>query len=347
MRTSRISEPDITWGFAMRRRAFIALLGGAVAAWPLPIRAQQSEQIRRIGILWPYAEADPDSQSRIASLRHALQDLGWTEGRNLRFDFRWGASAEDRDRIRRYAMELVALAPDVIVAGSGGIAIELRQTTRTVPIVFPTANDPIGTGLVESLARPGGNVTGLTGFESEKTEKSLELLKAIAPGVTRVVVIRNPTRGGGTASLSAIAATASPLGMEVSAVDLRDVEAIERGLAAFAQAPDGGLIVPPAALATTHRTAIISLAARYRLPAVYPLRLFVIDGGLMSYGPVTTDLYPRVAGYIDRILKGEKPGDLPVELPTRFELCVNLKTAKALGLGVTPALRAIADEMIE
>jgi putative ABC transport system substrate-binding protein len=242
---------------------------------------------------------------------------------------------------------LVALAPYVIVAGSGGIAIELRQMTRTVPIVFPTANDPVGTGLVESLARPGGNVTGLTGFESERTEKFLELLKEIAPGVTRVAVIRNPTRGGGTASLGAITAAAPSLGMAVTAIDLRDVEAIERGLAAFAQAPNGGLIVPPAALATTRRDVIIPLAARYRLPAVYPMRLFATDGGLMSYGPVTTDLYPRVAGYIDRILKGERPGDLPVEFPSRFELCVNLKTAKALGLDVPPTLRAIADEVIE
>jgi putative ABC transport system substrate-binding protein len=331
----------------MRRREFIALLGGAAAALPLPTRAQQGERMRRIGILWPYTEADPDSQSRIASLRQALFDLGWAEGRNLRFEFRWGASAEDRDRIRRYAMELVALAPDVIVAGSGGIAIELKQTTRTVPIVFPTANDPVGTGLVESLVRPGGNVTGLTGFESEKTEKSLELLKEIAPHVARVAVIRNPTRGGGNASFSAIQASASPFGMEVSGIDLSDVDAIESGLAAFAQTPNGGLIVPPAALATTHRGVIIPLAARYRLPAVYPLRLFVMDGGLMSYGPVTTDLYPRVAGYIDRILKGEKPGGLPVEFPTQFELCVNLKTAKALGLDVPETLRATADEVIE
>jgi len=331
----------------MRRRAFIALLGGAAVAWPWAAKAQQGRPMRRIGILWPYAETDPDSQSRIASLRHALQDLGWTEGRNLRFDFRWGASAEDRERIRRYATELVVLAPDVIVAGSGGIAIELRQTTRTVPIVFPTANDPVGTGLVESLARPGGNVTGLTGFEAEKTEKSLELLRAIAPHVTRVAIIRNPTRGGGTASFGAIQAAASPLGMEVSGIDLRDVETIERGVAAFAQLPNGGIIVPPAALATTRRNVIISLAARYRLPAVYPLRLFVTDGGLMSYGPVTADLYPRVAGYIDRILKGERPGDLPVELPTRFELCINQKTARALGLDVPARLRAITDEVIE
>jgi putative ABC transport system substrate-binding protein len=330
----------------MRRREFITLLGG-VAAWPLQTRAQQPERVRRIGVLWPDTEADPVSRSRLASLRQALQDLGWIEGRNLRFDYRWGASAEDRDRIRRYAIELAALAPDVIVAGSGGIAVELKRTTRTVPIVFPTANDPVGTGLVENLARPGGNATGLTGFESGRTEKFLELLKQIAPGVTRVAVIRNPTRDGGKANFAAIQAAASPLQMEVSAIDLRDVDAIERGIADFAGAPHGGLIVPPAALATTRRGVIIELAARYRLPAVYPLRIFVTDGGLVSYGPFTTDLYPRVAGYIDRILKGEKPGDLPVQFPTRFELFVNRKTARALGLDVPAALLAIADELIE
>ena len=330
----------------IKRRAFLSLLGGAAAAWPLVTRAQP-ERMRRIGVLWPYTEADPDSQSRITSLRQGLQDLGWVEGRNLRLDFRWGASAEDRDRIRRYAMELVALAPDVIVAGSGGIAMELKGATRTVPIVFPTANDPVGAGLVESLARPGGNATGFSGFDSVGTEKFLELLKQIAPSVTRVAVIRNPTRDGANASFAAIQAAASPLRMEVSPIDLRDVDAIERGVAAFADAPNGGLIVPPAALATIHRDVIIKLAVRYRLPAVYPLRIFVSDGGLVSYGPVTTDLYPRVAGYIDRILKGEKPGDLPVQFPTRFGLVINLKTARALGLDVPPALLAIADEVIE
>jgi putative ABC transport system substrate-binding protein len=244
-------------------------------------------------------------------------------------------------------MELVALAPDLIVAGSGGIAIELKRTSRIVPIVFPTANDPVGTGLVESLERPGGNATGFSGFESGQTEKFLELLKEVAPSVTRVAVVRNPTRGGGNANFGAIQAAALPLGVEVSPVDLRDVDAIERGVAAFAGAPNGGLVVPPAALATTHRDVIIKLAARYRLPAVYPLRVFVIDGGLMSYGPVTTDLYPRVAGYIDRILKGEKPGDLPVQFPTGFELCINLRTARALGLDVPPGLLAITDEVIK
>jgi putative ABC transport system substrate-binding protein len=330
----------------MRRREFIAGLAGTAAIRPLPARAQQPERVRRIGILWPYAETDPDSQSRIGSLRRALQDLGWTEGRNLRFDTRWGASAEDRDRIRRYATELVVLAPDVIVAGSGGIAVELKRTSRSVPIVFPTANDPVGTGLVESLARPGGNATGFSGFESARTDKFLELLKQIAPGVTRVAVIRNPTRGGGTASLGAIQAAAAPLGMEVSAVDLRDVDAIERGVAAFAGAPNGGLVVPPAALATTHRDVIIKLAARYRLPAVYPLRVFVSDGGLVSYGPDTTDLYPRVAIYVDRILKGGNPGDLPVQFPTRYEMTINLKTAAELGLDVPERLLATADELI-
>lgn len=330
----------------MRRREFITLLGVSVA-WPLPMRAQQPGQMRRIGVLWPYTEADPDSQFRIASLRQALLDLGWTEGRNVRFDFRWGASADNPDRIRRYATELVALAPDLIVAGSGGIAIELKRTSRAVPIVFPTANDPVGTGLVESLERPGGNVTGFSGFESGQTEKSLELLKRIAPSVTRVAVVRNPTRGGGNASLRAIQAAAFPLGVDVSPVDLREVDAIERGVAAFAVAPNGGLIVPPAALATTYRDVIIKLAARYRLPAVYPLRVFVTDGGLMSYGPVTSNVYPRLAGYIDRILRGEKPGNLPVQFPTRSELWVNLKTARALGLDVPPTLLATADDVIE
>jgi putative ABC transport system substrate-binding protein len=298
-------------------------------------------------VLWPYTEADPDSQSRIGALRQALQDLGWIEGRNLRLDYRWGASADNPDRIRRYATALVALAPDVIVAGSGGIAVELKRTTRTVPIVFPTANDPVGVGLVESLERPGANATGFTGFESGQTDKFLELLKQIAPSVTRVAVIRNPTRGGGNANFGAIQAAALRLGVEVSPIDLRDVDAIERGVAVFAGAPNGGLIVPPAALATTHRDVIIKLAARHRLPAIYPLRVFVTDGGLMSYGPVTADLYPRVAGYVDRILKGEKPGDLPVQFPTRFELCVNLKTARVLGLDLPPSLLALADELIK
>jgi putative tryptophan/tyrosine transport system substrate-binding protein len=335
------------WEFHMRRRAFITLLSGIAAAWPPPTKAQQPERRRRIGVLWPYTEADPDSQSRIASLRQALQDLGWSEGRNLQLDYRWGASADEPDRIRRYAMELVALAPDVIVAGSGGIAVELKRISRTVPIVFPTANDPVGVGLVESLQRPGGNATGFSGFESGQTEKFLELLKQIAPNVTRVAVIRNPTRGGGNANFGAIQAAALPLGVEVSPVDLRDVDAIERGVAVFAGAQNGGLVVPPAALATTHRGVIIKLAARYRLPAVYPLRVFVTDGGLMSYGPATTDLYPRVARYIDRILKGEKPGDLPVQFPTRFELFINHKTARALGLNVPAGLLALADEVIE
>jgi putative ABC transport system substrate-binding protein len=298
-------------------------------------------------VLWPYADDDPDSRSRIITLRQGLQDLGWAEGRNLRFDFRFGASADDRDRIRRLAMELVALAPDVMVAGSGGIAVELKRVTRTIPIVFPTANDPVGAGLVESLARPGGNATGFSGFESVRTEKFLDLLKQIAPGVTRVAVIRNPTRDGGIASFGAIQAAASPLGVKVSPIDLRDVGAIERGIAAFADTPDGGLIVPPAALATTHRDVIIKLAARYRLPAVYPLRLFVSDGGLASYGPATSDLYPRVAGYIDRILRGENPGDLPVQFPSKFELVINLATARGIALDVPATLLAIADEVIQ
>ncbi len=232
------------------------------------------------------------------------------------------------------------------MAGSGGIAIELKQTTRTVPIVFPTADDPVGSGLVETLTHPGGNATGFAVTESGGAAKWVELLKRIAPNVTRVAVIRNPTRGGGQANFAAIQAAASPLKLEVSGIDLRDVDAIERGVAAFAGMPNGGLIVTPAALATTRRDVIIKVAARYRLPAVYPMRLFVTDGGLASYGLATNDLYPRAAGYVDRILKGEKPGDLPVQLATRLELVVNLKTATALGLELPPTLLAIADEVI-
>jgi putative ABC transport system substrate-binding protein len=233
------------------------------------------------------------------------------------------------------------------VAGSGGIAIELKRTTRIVPVVFPTANDPVGAGLVESLEQPGGNATGFSGFESGKTDKFLELLMQIAPSVTRVAVIRNPARAGGSANFGAIQAAASQLSLDVSPVDLRDVDAIERDIAIFASAPNGGLIVPPAALATSRRDLIIKLAARYRLPAIYPLRIFVTDGGLMSYGPVTTDLYWRVAGYIDRILKGEKPGDLPVQFPAKYELFLNLKAARALGLDVPAALLTLADEVIK
>jgi putative tryptophan/tyrosine transport system substrate-binding protein len=329
----------------MRRREFITLLGAAAAAGPA--KAQQPVQMRRIAVLWPYPEADPDSQSRIASLRQALRDLGWVEGGNLRVDYRWGASAEDRERIRRYAVELVALAPEVIVAGSGGIAIELKQTTRTVPIVFPTADDPVGSGLVETLAHPGGNATGFAVTESGGAAKWVELLTQIAPSVTRVAVIRNPTRGGGQANFAAIQAAALPLKLEVSAIDLRDVDAIERGVAAFAGAPNGGLIVTPAALATTRRDVIIKLAAHYRLPAVYPMRLFVTDGGLASYGLATNDLYPRAAGYVDRILKGERPADLPVQQATKLELIINLKTAKALGLTIPETLLATADEVIQ
>jgi len=330
----------------MRRREFIAGFGSALI-WGQATRAQPSEGGRRIGILWPYAEADPDSRSRIASMLKALLDLGWIENRNLRLDYRWGATAEDRDRISRYAMELVALAPDLIVAGSGGIAVELKRMSHTVPTVFPTANDPVGVGLVESLERPGGNATGFSAIESGHTEKFLELLRLIAPSVTRVAIIRNPTRGGGTAAYAAIEAAASPLGVEVIPVDLRYVDAIERGVALFAEAPNGGLIVPPAALATTHRDVIVKLAARYRLPAIYPLRIFVTDGGLMSYGPATTDLYPRVADYINRILNGTKAGDLPVQPSAKTETVLNAKTAMALGLSIPEALLSAADELIQ
>jgi putative tryptophan/tyrosine transport system substrate-binding protein len=331
----------------MRRREFIAGLGSALTCG-LVARARPSERVRRIGILWPYAETDPEGRSQIASMRKALLDLGWSENRNLRVDYRWGASAEDRDRIRRYAMELLALAPDVIVAGSGGIAVELRRMSHIVPIVFPTANDPVGVGLVESLERPGGNATGFAATESGHIDKFLELLRQIAPNVTRVAVIRNPTRGGGIAAYAAIEAAASPLGVEVIPIDLRDVDAIERGVALFAGAlnGNGGLIVPPAALATTHRDVIVRLAGRYRLPAIYPLRIFVTDGGLISYGAATIDLFPRVADYINRILNGTKPGDLPVQPSAKIEMVLNAKTAMALGLSIPEALLSVVDEVI-
>jgi putative ABC transport system substrate-binding protein len=328
----------------MRRREFITLLGGSAAAWPLAARAQQGERMRHIGVLSFYGADDSVGQASVAQLQRGLQELGWIEGRNVTIDFRWGPSAADR---RTYAAELVALAPDVIVAGSGGIARVLRQASGSVPIVFAAALDPVGSGVVESLARPGGNTTGFSTVEYSETGKLPELLKQIAPRVTRAAVIRDPTAPGGTGTLGAIQAAVASMGVEVRPVDSRDAGTIERGVAAFASGPNGGLIVPGTALALIHRDLIIQLAARYRLPAVYPDRVFVVGGGLVSYGPVLTDSWRRAAGYVDRILKGEKPADLPVQTPTKYELAINLKTAKALGLTVPPTMLAIADEVIE
>ena len=329
----------------MNRRDLIALLGSTAATWPLGARAQQSERMRRIGVLTASAADDPDGQARMAAFLQGLQQLGWTDGRNVRIDYRWGAG--DADRIRKYAAELVALAPDVILASGSATVAPLLQATRTVPIVFVQVADPVGAGFVESLARPGGNATGFTLFEYGISGKWLELLKQIAPAVTRVAVLRDPAHPAGTGQFGAIQSVAPSLGVEVSPINMRDAGEIERAIAAFARASNGGLIVTASALAVAHRDLIVTLAARHKLPAVYYRRLFVTDGGLISYGPDLVDQYRRAAGYVDRILKGEKPADLPVQAPTKYELVINLKTAKALGLDVPPTLLARADDVVE
>jgi putative ABC transport system substrate-binding protein len=324
----------------VRRRDFITLLGGA-AAWPLAARAQQVGGLRRIGVLMNLAADDPESQARIAAFLQSLRELGWTVGRNVHIDYRWGS---DADRIREYAAELVALTPDVLLA-AGGAALPLQQATRTVPIVFVQIIDPVGSGLVASLARPGRNATGFMTIEYGTSGKWLELLKQIAPRVTRVAVLRDPTAVGGGAQLGAIQAVAPLLGVEVTPVDVRGAE-IERAITAFAQASNGSLIVV-VGQAATQRDLIIKLAARNRLPAIYPYRYYVASGGLISYGPDNIEQYRLAAGYVDRILKGEKPADLPVQAPTKYELVINLKTAKALGITIPPGVLATADEVIE
>ena len=328
----------------MKRRDFIAVLGGAAVAWPVAARAQQGERLRRIGALMSLPADDPESTARTAAFLQTLQELGWTDGRNVRIEMRWGGDAE---RQRRYAAELVALAPDVILTtGSNGVTPVL-EATRTIPVVFVQVTDPVGAGLVESLARPGGNATGFTLFEFSTSGKWVELLKQIAPTVTRAVVLRDPTGTTGSGQFAAIQSAASPLGVELRPVDIRRAEGIERAVTAFAQAPNGGLIIGNTAFAFFHRELIIALAARYRLPAVYPYRSLVVGGGLVSYGTDSADSYRQAARYIDRILKGEKPADLPVQAPTKYELVINMKTAKAVGLTVPPALLATADEVIE
>jgi putative tryptophan/tyrosine transport system substrate-binding protein len=329
----------------MKRREFITLLGGAAAAWPLAARAQQPEPVRRIGILLPVAADDAEFQTRVGAFLQGLQQLGWAIGRNVRIDTRWaGASAAE---IRRHAAELIALAPDVILAHGVPTLGPLLQATRTVPIVFPTAADPVAAGFVDSLARPGGNVTGFMDLEYGMAGKWLELLKQIASGVTRVAVLRDPATPTGPAQFGVIQAVAPPLGMEVNPVNVRDASEIERAVGAVARFPNSGLIVTPSGWASVHRELIVKLAAQHKLPAVYFGRYFVAGGGLISYGPDLSDQYRRAAGYVDRILKGEKPADLPVQAPTKYELVINLKTAKALGLDVPPSLLARADEVIE
>jgi putative ABC transport system substrate-binding protein len=328
----------------MKRRAFITLLGGA-AAWPLAARAQQREQMRRIGVLMNLSSDDAEGQARNTAFLQGLQELGWTVGRNVQIDYRWGAG--DADRIRKFAAELIALAPDVILSAGSPSVAALQQATRTVPIVFATVVDPVSSGFVDTLARPGGNITGFTLFEYSISGKWLQLLKEIAPRMTRAAVIRDPALTAGGGQLGVIQAVAPSVGAEVTPVNVRDAGEIERAITAFALSPNGGLVVTGSTLAGVHRDLIIALAARHQLPAVYAQRYFVTGGGLISYGPDSIDPYRRAASYVDRILKGEKPAGLPVQAPTKYELVINLKAAKALGLTVPDSLLARADEVIE
>jgi putative ABC transport system substrate-binding protein len=329
----------------MNRRAFMTLLTGAAAAWPLAARAQQGERIRRIGILLPAASDDAEFQVRVGAFLQGLALLGWSIGRNVRIDTRWATT--NAAEIRRHVAELVALAPDVILATGTSTVGPLLQATRTVPIVFPVIGDPVGAGFVDSLARPGGNATGFMTYEYSLSGKWLELLKQIAPGVTRVAVLRDAAVSVGPVQFGVIQAVAPSLRVEVNPINLRDAGEIERSIAAFAGSPNGGLILTAGARAFLHHDLIITLAARHKLPAVYPYRYHVTSGGLISYGADYIDNYRRAAGYVDRILRGEKPADLPVQAPTKYELVINLKTAKALGLEIPPQLLALADEVIE
>jgi putative tryptophan/tyrosine transport system substrate-binding protein len=329
----------------MRRREFIMLLGGAAAAWPLAARAQQAERMRRIAVLMNLAADDAEGQARLAAFRQGLQQLGWIEGRNAHLDIRWGAG--DAERFRRYAAELVALAPDLILAASGSTMPPLLHATRTVPIVFVQVADPVGNGFVASLARPGGNATGFTNIDFSMSAKWLELLKQIAPGATRAAVLRDSTEPTGIGQWGALQSVAPSFTLELTPVGVSDPGEIERAIAGFANLPNGALIVTASAPTAVHRDLIIALATRHRLPAVYAYKYFITSGGLISYGPDTIDPYRRAASYIDRILKGEKPADLPVQAPTKYELVINLKTAKALGLEIPDGLLARADEVIE
>jgi putative ABC transport system substrate-binding protein len=328
----------------MRRRQFIMLLGGA-AAWPLAAEAQQGERMRRIGVLLPAAADDPEWQARVGAFLQALALLNWTIGRNVRIDTRWATI--NAGEIRRHAAELAALAPDVILAGGATPAGPLMQATSTVPIVFTFGVDPVGAGFVDSLARPGGNATGFMSYEFSIGGKWLELLKEIAPGVTRVAVLRDATQAFAMSLFAAMQAVAPSLGVEVIPVNMRNAGEIEQSVETFARSPNGGLIPVGSAAAVRHRELILTLAARHKLPAVYWERFFVVAGGLMSYGPDLVEQFRQAAGYVDRILKGEKPADLPVQAPTKYGLVLNLKTAKALGLNVPPTLLARADEVIE
>jgi putative tryptophan/tyrosine transport system substrate-binding protein len=327
----------------MQRREFIVLLGGTVA-WPLTARSQQPERMRRIGVLMSFAADDPEGQTRMTAFLQELQQLGWTDGRNVRIDVRWGVG--DSERYRRYATELLALAPDIILAFTSPIVAALQRTTRTVPIVFVGVIDPVGAGFVTSLARPGGNTTGFTAFEYAISAKWLELIKEMVPGVTRVAVLRDANIAAGIGQFAAIQAV-GPIGIELSVIGQNDAKSIEESVAAFARSPNGALIVTAGPFAANHPDLIAKLAAQHKLPAIYPFRYFVNAGGLFSYGPNTVSQFRPASGYVDRILRGAKAAELPVQVPVKFELVVNLKTAKALGLTVPPSILLRADEVIE
>jgi putative tryptophan/tyrosine transport system substrate-binding protein len=328
----------------MKRREFISLVGGA-AAWPLTARAQPGERMRRVGVLMSRAEDDPEGQAQVAAFVQTLQSLGWTTGRNVQINISWAAA--DAARSRRYAAEMVALAPDVILSASSAATAAVQEATRTLPIVFVNVSDPVGAGYVASLARPGGNLTGFTFVEYGMSGKWLELLKEIAPRVSRVAILRDPTLAAGIGQLGAIQSVAPSFRVEATPIDVRNADDIERAIADFARTANGGLIVIANPVALIHRRLIVSLAAQHNLPTVYFLRIFVKDGGLISYGPDPVAPYGQAAGYVDRILKGEKPADLPVQTPTKNELVLNLKTAKALGITVPPSILSRADEVIE
>jgi putative tryptophan/tyrosine transport system substrate-binding protein len=330
----------------MRRRDFIKLIAGSVTAWPLALSAQPSGKVDRIGALMGIAESDPEAPPRAMAFEQGLQELGWTAGRNVRIDYRW--AADDPGRIRAYAAELVALAPDVILATTTPVMMVLQSATRTIPIVFVQVIDPVARGLVANLTRPGGNITGFVTFEFSMGGKWLETLKQIAPRVNRVAMIFNPETAPFSESFVQVVEAAAPtFGVQPIAAPVRDPAEFDRVIATFAGKPNGGLIILPDVSNTSHRDTIVAVAARHRLPAVYPYRFFVVSGGLISDGVDTTDLFRRSASYVDRILKGAKPGELPVQAPTKFELVINLKTAKAFGLDVPPGLSARADEVIE
>jgi ABC-type uncharacterized transport system substrate-binding protein len=329
----------------VKRRESITLMGGAAAAWPLATRAQQTERVRRVGLLIAGTADDAENQTWVGAFLQGMQQSGWTIGRNLRIDARWGGT--DIEAIRKHAAELVASAPDVVLAHGNSPVAALRQLTRTLPIVFPVVGDPVGTGIVDSLARPGGNATGFAQFEFSMSGKWLELLKQVAPDMNRAAILRDPLLGTGTSQFAAVQAVAPSLRVEVTPINMRDAGEIEQSVETFARAPNGGLILTASGAAQRHRALIIALAARYKLPAVYYARFFVAAGGLISYGIDFADQYRRAAGYVDRILRGEKPADLPVQAPTKYELVVNLKTAKALGLEIPPSVLARAEEVIE